>query len=107
MRSPLATALLNPLNLVMLVFSALAGLIAAWWLLPLGLLIWAAMVAAIANDKSIRINYNMEARLGTLSPRFQEPYAKAVKAQTRIFNSLISLSDLLIKRIGFTLSLKA
>ena len=90
MRSPLTTALLNPLNIITLVFSGLAGLIAAWWLFPLGLVIWAVMVAAIANDKSIRINYNMEARLGTLSPRFQEPYAKAVKAQTRIFNSLLS-----------------
>jgi hypothetical protein len=92
MRSPLTTALLNPLNLVMLVFSGLAGLIAAWWLFPLGLLIWAVMVANIANDKSIRINYNMEARLGTLSSRFQDPYAKAVKAQMRIFNSLLSAS---------------
>jgi hypothetical protein len=90
MRSPLTTALLNPLNLAMLFLSGLAGLLAAWWLFPLGLLVWAIMVAAIANDKSIRINYNMEARLGTLSPRFQEPYAKAVKAQARIFNSLLN-----------------
>ena len=90
MRSPLTTALLNPLNIATLVFSALAGLIAAWWLFPLGLVVWAVMVAVIANDKSIRINYNMEARLGTLSSRFQEPYAKAVKAQMRIFNSLLS-----------------
>jgi hypothetical protein len=90
MRSPFATALLNPLNLAMLVFSALAGLIAAWWLFPLGLALWLVMVATIANDKAIRINYNMEARLGTLSSRFQEPYAKAVKAQMRIFNALLS-----------------
>jgi hypothetical protein len=90
MRSPLTTALLNPLNVITLILSGLAGLIAAWWLFPLGLLIWAIMVATIATDKSIRINYNMEARLGTLSARFQEPYAKAVKAQMRIFNSLLS-----------------
>lgn len=92
MRSPFATALLNPLNMAMLVFSALAGLLAAWWLFPLGLLLWAVMVALIANDKSIRINYNMEARLGTLSSRFQDPYSKAVKAQMRIFNALLSAS---------------
>lgn len=90
MRSPLTTALLNPLNIVTLVFSGLAGMLAAWWLLPIGLIVWAMMVATIANDKAIRINYNMEARLGTLSSRFQEPYAKAVKAQMRIFNSLLS-----------------
>jgi hypothetical protein len=92
MRSPIETALLNPLNLVMLALSALAGLVAAWWLFPLGLLFWGLMVAAIANDKSIRINYNMEARLGTLSSRFREPYARAVRAQTRIFNSLLGAS---------------
>ncbi len=92
MRSPLITALLNPLNLAMLAGSALAGAFAAWWLLPLGLALWAIMVANIATDKAIRINYNMEARLGTLSGRFQEPYAKAVKAQMRIFNALLSAS---------------
>jgi hypothetical protein len=92
MRSPLETALLNPLNLAMLALSALAGLLAAWWLFPLGLVIWAIMAATIANDKSIRINYNMEARLGTLSARFQEPYSKAVRSQTRIFNALLSAS---------------
>lgn len=90
MRSPLTTALLNPINIITLVFSGLAGLMAAWWLLPIGLIVWGVMVATIANDKAIRINYNMEARLGTLSSRFQEPYSKAVKAQMRIFNSLLS-----------------
>jgi hypothetical protein len=72
------------------VLSVLAGLLAAWWLLPLGLVLWAIMVATIANDKSLRINFNMEARLGTLPSRFQEPYSKAVRAQMRIFNSLLN-----------------
>lgn len=92
MRSPLTTALLNPLNIITLVFSGLAGLLAAWWLFPIGLIVWGVMVMTIANDKAIRINYNMEARLGTLPMRFQEPYSKAVKAQMRIFNSLLSAS---------------
>lgn len=92
MRSPLETALLSPLNIAMLVFSVLAGLVAAWWLFPLGLIVWGLMVSTIANDKATRINYNMEARLGTLSNRFREPYSKAVRAQTRIFNALLSAS---------------
>jgi hypothetical protein len=90
MRSPLTTALLNPLNLAMPVISILAGLLAAWWLFPLGLVIWAIMVATIANDKATRINYNMEARQGALPARFREPYSKAVRAQMRIFNSLLN-----------------
>jgi hypothetical protein len=92
MRSPVMVALLNPFNLAILFLSVMAGLIAAWWLFPLGLLLWIIMVAVIANDKSIRINYNMEARLGTLSMRFQKPYANVVRSQTRIFNALLSTS---------------
>jgi hypothetical protein len=92
MRSPVTTALLNPINLAMLAFAVLAGLIAAWWLFPLGIALWIVMVAVIANDKSMRINYNMEARMGTLSGRFQEPYANVVRSQMRIFNSLLSAS---------------
>ena len=91
MRSPLTTALLNPFNLVMPVLAVLAGLLVAWWLFPLGLLLWVIMVATIANDKALRINYNMEARLGTLPSRFQDPYSKAVRAQMRIFNSLLNV----------------
>jgi hypothetical protein len=92
MRTPLMTALSNPLNLAMLALSALAGLIAAWWLFPLGLALWAVMVLAIARDQSVIINYNMQARQASLSPRFQGLYAKVVRSQMRIFNSLLSAS---------------
>lgn len=65
---------------------------AAWWLFPIGLVLWAIMVALVANDKSLRINYNMQARTGTLSSRFQGVYTKVVRSQMRIFNSLLSAS---------------
>ncbi len=92
MRSPLLLALFNPVNLAMLGLSAAAGLLAAWWLFPLGLVLWGIMVARIANDRSLRINYDMQARLGTLSPRFQKVYDKVVRSQMRIFTSLLSAS---------------
>jgi hypothetical protein len=90
MRSPLATALTNPTSLAILGLSFLAGLLAAWWLFPLGLLIWGITILTISGDKALRINYNMQAGTQTLSPRFQAPYANVVKAQMRIFNLLAS-----------------
>jgi outer membrane murein-binding lipoprotein Lpp len=90
MRSPLTIALFHPLNAAMFVMAALAGLTAAWWLLPLGLAFWIVMVARIANDRFIRTDYDMQARSGTLSPRFQQRYSQVVHSQMRIFNSLVS-----------------
>ncbi len=40
MHSPTFDALLHPLNLATLALAAAAGLCAAWWLFPLGLLVW-------------------------------------------------------------------
>jgi hypothetical protein len=90
MRSPLAIALFHPLNLVGLAWSVAAGLIAAWWLFPLGLLLWLIMVIIIANDRSLRYNYDMQARTGTLSARFQKLYDQVMRSQSRIAKSLIS-----------------
>ncbi len=89
-RSPLVDALLNPLNLVTLALAVAAGLCAAWWLFPVGVLVWGLMVIFIANDPSRRINYQMEARAAALSPRFQKIYDKVVRSQVRIFNTLNS-----------------
>jgi hypothetical protein len=92
MRSPLSLALTNSTSLAILGLSIFAGLMAAWWLFPLGLLFWAISVAVIAGDKALRINYNMQAGTQTLSARFQRPYANVVRAQMRIFNLLSSSS---------------
>lgn len=92
MRSPFSLALTNPTSLTILGLSILAGLIAAWWLFPLGLLFWGIGVAVIAGDKALRINYNMQAGTQTLSARFQGPYGNVVRAQMRIFNLVSSSS---------------
>jgi hypothetical protein len=90
MRSPLTTALLHPLNQAMLVLAVLAGLLAAWWLFPLGLALWIVMVAHLAGDRSIRSSFDMQSRAGTLSTRFQEHYNRVVQAQTRINNFFLN-----------------
>ena len=90
MRSPLLIALLHPLNLAVLVWAGAAGLLAAWWLFPLGLAVWLVMVAVIANDPSLRLAYDLHARTGTLSARFQKLYDQVMRANDRIVKSLVS-----------------
>jgi chromosome segregation ATPase len=89
MRSPLLTALLHPLNILMLVLSALAGLIAAWWLFPLGLLFWLVMVIAVARDPSLRISHQLQQR-EPLAQRFQRYFDRIERSQVGVFNSLAS-----------------
>jgi hypothetical protein len=90
MRSPLVTALFHGLNPAMLAVAIVSGLVAAWWLFPLGVIVWMIMVARIASDRRIRLDYDMQARSQTLSTRFQALYTRVVRSQMRIFNSLMS-----------------
>ena len=88
-RSPLLTGLLHPLSLLMLPFSVFAGLISAWWLLPVGVLIWAVMVFAVARNPSLRIAHQMQSR-EPLAQRFQKWFDRIERSQVSIFNSLAS-----------------
>lgn len=88
MRSPYLIAFLNPLNLAMLALAVAAGLCAAWWLFPLGLLFWLVMFVAAAHDPKLRVTLRQEARTATLSPRFQSLYDDVARAQSRLFRTL-------------------
>jgi flagellar biosynthesis chaperone FliJ len=89
MRSPFVTGLFHPLNLAMLGLAALAGLVAAWWLFPLGLLLWLAMVLAVSRDPSLRLNYEMRSR-EPIAQRFQQTFDRIERARLSVFNSLAS-----------------
>jgi len=89
MRSPLLTALLHPLNLLMLGLSLFAGLVAAWWLFPVGLLFWLIMVIAVSRDPSLRISHQMQSR-EPLAQRFQRYFDRIERLQVGVFNSLAS-----------------
>ncbi len=89
MRSPLLTALVHPLNLLMLGLSVFAGLISAWWLFPTGLLVWLIMVVTITRDPALRINHEMQSRT-PLAQRFQVYFNRVERAQIGVFNSLSS-----------------
>src|SRR5258706_5956380 len=86
-RSPWLTALIHPLNLAMLALAVAAGLCAAWWLLPLGLLLWVVMVLAVARDPSLVISSTMESR-APLAARFPAPFHRIERSQVSLFNAV-------------------
>ncbi len=87
MRSTLALALSNRLNLAMLGLSVAAGLCAAWWLLPVGLLLWLVMVVITARDPALHLSQTLKRRL-VLAARFQGYFHKIEGAQVSIFNAV-------------------
>jgi len=89
MRSPFVTGLFHPLNLAMLGLAALAGLVAAWWLFPLGLLLWLVMVVAVSRDPSLRFSHELQSR-EPIAQRFQRTFDRVERAQVSVFNSLAS-----------------
>jgi hypothetical protein len=49
MPSPLRTALTNRMSVLTLLLAFGGGMFAAWWLLPIGLIIWIIVVMAAIN----------------------------------------------------------
>jgi hypothetical protein len=87
MRSPFLTALVHPLNIAMLGLSVVAGLVAAWWLFPLGLLFWLAMVIRVSRDAALQFSYRMQSR-EPLAQRYQEYFDRIERSQLSVFNNL-------------------
>jgi hypothetical protein len=73
----------------MLGLAAFAALVAAWWLFPLGLLLWLGMVVAVSRDPSLRFSHEMHSR-EPMAQRFQRYFDRIERAQVSIFNSLAS-----------------
>ena len=87
MRSPWQMALAHPLNLAMLGLIVIAGLLAAWWLAPIGLVLWAIMVIVLATSPAMRLNYDAEKRT-SLPMRFQTLFNRLQRNQVSIYNTL-------------------
>ncbi len=71
----------------MLGVAAVAGLLAAWWLFPLGLIGWAVMVWHLTQDSALRLNSALASR-AQLTPRFQPYFQRIQRAQVGIYNTL-------------------
>jgi Rad3-related DNA helicase len=86
-RSPLLSALFNPVNLSMLALTAAAGLCAAWWLAPVGLVFWLVMVFTIARDPGLQMTFTRQSRQ-PLAQRFQTRFDRLDRARFSIFNAI-------------------
>jgi hypothetical protein len=86
-RSPWWVGILHPVNLFVLGAAVVAGLIAAWWLFPVGLLIWGLMVFNVARDPALRLSHEMQSR-APIAQRFQRSFERLERSQVRLFNAL-------------------
>ena len=86
-RPPILTALLNPLNLSMLAVTVAAGLCSAWWLAPVGLVLWLVMVIVIARDPGVKITFTRQSR-EPLAQRYQVRFDRLDRARITIFNTM-------------------
>jgi hypothetical protein len=86
-RPPLLTALLHPINLMMLALTVAAGLCSAWWLAPIGFVFWLVMVFVIARDPGVQITFTRQSRQ-SLAQRYQTRFDRLDRARISIFNSL-------------------
>lgn len=91
MSSPFLTAFFDPLNLMILVVAAAAGLLAAWWLFPLGLLFWLIMMIALTRDPGFRLNH-ASANRAPLAQRYQAQYNAIKHAQIDFWNAVSSFN---------------
>lgn len=66
-----------------------AGLISAWWLFPIGVLLWGLMVWQVAHEPALKINHQLQSRK-PLPQRFEPTFTRLEKAQLTVFNSLAS-----------------
>jgi hypothetical protein len=83
----LAIGLKHPINLAMLGVIALAGLLSAWYLVPLGLLLWAGMVINLATSPALQYEAQSDTR-AQLRPRFQRIFNRFDRAQREVLTKL-------------------
>jgi hypothetical protein len=91
MRSPFWIALTHPLNILMLGASVAAGMLAAWWLFPVGLVLWVVLLLVIANEPEVQFRWRTGGR-APLARRFQRYFDRIARAQLSAFNSLNAAS---------------
>lgn len=80
-------ALFNVVSIAMLVASVLAGLLAAWWMFPVGLLFYIVMALMIVRDPANRMTQILQQR-APLTQRFQAPFQRIQRTQVQLFNLL-------------------
>ena len=75
----------------MLALTIAAGLCSAWWLAPLGIILWLVMVIVIARDPGIQITFTRQSRQ-PLAQRYETRFDRLDRARISIFNTLQGVS---------------
>jgi hypothetical protein len=91
-RPPFVKAFLHPLNLGALFLAIASGLCSAWWMFPVGLLVWAVMFILVLRQPGLQLSHVVEAR-GSLAQRFQARFDRIERVQIAFFNSLSTTSQ--------------
>lgn len=86
-RSPFVQALVSPINLLMLAAAAVAFLLSAWWLFPIGLLLWLVMIVITATDPRTQLRSKVY-DANALAQRFRRPFERVERVQVRVFNTI-------------------
>ncbi len=97
-RPPFLSSILHPLNLSMLALTLAAGLCSAWWLAPVGFMLWIIMVAIIARDPGLQMTFTRQSR-EPLSQRFQTRFDRLDRARISIFNALQGVSPVFRRKV--------
>jgi hypothetical protein len=69
----------------MLALTTAAGLCSAWWLAPVGFILWGFMVFMVARDPGLQITFTRQNR-EPLSQRYQVRFDRLDRARISIFN---------------------
>jgi hypothetical protein len=86
MRSIYLTALTHPLNTTTLALAVAAGLCAAWWLFPVGIVLWLIMVINIVRDPSVKTRQEMDSR-APLASNLQPLFDRVERVQLKILHA--------------------
>ncbi len=87
MRTTVMNALIHPIHILTLLIAVVSGLIAAWWLFPLGLLVWFGMVLRYVYDPVEQFRQKMDDRQ-PLASRFEVPFRQIERVQVQMFNAI-------------------
>jgi len=87
MKSNYRAALRQPLNMAMLIAALLAGLIAVWWLFPIGLLLWGFMVWGVATHPVTQLQTAQPER-SAATPRFQSSLDQIEDSRRQVLNAI-------------------
>lgn len=87
MNSAYRDAIRQPLNMAMLILSIIAGLVSAWWLLPVGLLLWFIMVRGVATHPVTQVQSTQPARPEVIA-RFQSAVERLEAGQLRALSAI-------------------